>query len=215
MNRWPVIAPVLETLIAKLAADPTRSMQGFKAEWRHGQIGLMSDIQRLAILMEVTTVRTVTQEIKKEYIEPDSEDPDDQAYLGKLKVSTFSQKRFTLQIRSITTERKNDLWSIPALERIRDGLAWQSSIDVLADVGVSVISVGDALKRPFKDEGRWVNSALLDVIFAAGDVTVDPQALDWIEAVGVSSHIKDQTGVELPASLQMIDEVIPDTFTPP
>lgn len=165
--------------------------------------------------MQVTTIRTAVSLTEKTFVEEDSTDPEDEPYLGKLKVTTFSTKRVTLQLRTVVTQRTDDLFAFSALERVRDGLQWQSSIDTLAAVGVSVFEFGAAFKRNFVDKNRDIQSAILDVIFNCADVSVDPLALDWIEAVEVTSHTKDPASVELPASLQMVDEIIPEDFVPP
>jgi hypothetical protein len=225
MIGWTTISPALISLFGTLGKDsalevpPVDGVGGtrsFKAEWKEGQRSATHDVQRLSVLIKVTTVVGLgTDDTVYEEVPSDSTDPADAPYLGQLRAVQLGQRKFTLQVQAIVPEHTDAFWAIAATERIRTGLRRPSTIAALDDVDVAIIDILPAIKASFKDNGRVVSCASLDVIFGTSATDIDPIPVGWIETITYSSHISDVDGVELPPSLQVTDfEVTSNNATP-
>jgi hypothetical protein len=122
------------------------------------------------------------------------------------------QRKFTLQVQAIVPENTDEHWAMASLERIRMRLRRPGIIDRLLALDVALIGIGDAIKHSFRDQGRIVSAATMDVVFGATASEDDPIAAGWIQYIVISSHLND--GTELPAGMQMVDVEVPTIPVP-
>lgn len=95
-------------------------------------------------------------------------------------------------------------------ERMRSRLRRPSSLAALAAVGLGLVSAGPAVQADYRAQQHMVARALFDVTLNATTWDADADgATSYIATVEVTSHVSDVSGDELPASLQMQEQVIP------
>jgi hypothetical protein len=214
--RWTDICPVLVQVFTEIAADTELPATGFKAEWKEGQRGFTSDNQKLSLLLKVTSVVGIgTDETRDEYVDPTSTNVADRPYLGRIRSVQVGQRKFTLQVQALVPEHTDGQWAMAATERIRTRLLRPRISEKLLTVGVALIEIRPANKVSFKDNGRVVSSATMDIIFATVVNDVDPVPSGWIEAIHYTSHIEDGSGAELPVPPNVTAQLVPSDWTPP
>src|SRR6201999_3046837 len=121
----------------------------------------------------------------------------------------------TLQVQIISPEHTDAFWAMAAKERIRTALRRPRIIAALDAVDVAIIEIRQAVKASFKDGGRVVSAASMDISFGTIANDVDPIPTGWVEAITYTSHFSDVDAQELPTSLQAVDAVIPEDFVVP
>lgn len=226
MIGWSAIAPVIKTLFGNLAQDRSLVVEpvdgdggtrSFEAEWAEGPGSAIHDVQRFALLLKVTTIAPYgLDELRNEYVDPNSTAPADADYLGQLRGTVVGWRKLTIQVKAISVDRTDEVWCMAPLERLRAGLRRQSSIDALLAVGVTLIGTENAVKTNFKDGARWMSAAVMSVNLCAVFNDVDPAPNSWIERIHYDSHIQDGSGTELPSPPNVTGHAVPpDPPEPP
>jgi len=207
---WTTINPALITLFGTLAQNTSLvSDRPFAATWKEAPRPATHTVQKLTLLLKVTSCVGIGEDdLVYEEVPANSTDPLDAAYLGQMRAVLLGQRRFTLQVRAEVPEHTDVHWAMAATERIRTGLRRPSSIAALDDVDVALIRIEAANKVSFKDAGRVVSAAVMDVIFGTSATDIDPIPVGWIEKIAYSSEISDVDGALLPASLQVTDQEV-------
>ena len=208
MIGWPDIAPVLLEQFTLAVKDRTLGDAGFSAQWWTGKVGFISDLQRFSLDLKMTRLRGIGEDETRTEFDEGSE---------TLAVSQTGQRAFTIQASVIYADRSDDFFAMTALDRLRTRLRRRSAIDAMLAVGVAFASFGDAIKAPFKDGGRWLNAAVMDVNLLAvvNDVVETPDGGEWIDAVEITSHVEGVDGIELPVPPNVVEDLIPADWTPP
>lgn len=217
MIGWTNINPVLLATFTEIGQSlAITNTRDFAAEWKEGPRSATHPEQRFSLLLKVTSVVGIgTDETIYENVPEDSTDPDDASYLGQMRATQVGQRKFTLQVQIESPEHTDAFWAMAHTERIRTALRRPRIIDALNDVDVAIIEIRQAVKASFKDGSRKVSAASMDITFGTVANDVDPIPTGWIEAITITSHLQDTDGIELPVSLQMVDEVIPEGFVVP
>jgi hypothetical protein len=202
MAGWSTAAPVIKQLLADLAADPakvTPDSVPFTAEWQEGQRSFTHDVQKISLLLKVTTVSIVGEdELRRVFTESPAQF-----------VSTvWGLRRVTLQVQAQMTERTDGDFAMVPLMRIMTGLRRDASVAALQAVDVD-IDIGKAVKANFKDSGRVVSAANLDLFLFMLVSDQDPVESGWIETIELTSHVQNTPGVDIPLPLQMDHEILP------
>lgn len=215
MIRWPEIAPLLIDVIGKLAADPRVPTERFSAEWTEGKRGAIDDKQRFSVLLKLTSVVGIGwDEQRLEEVADDATAKGDLPFRGKLRATIVGQRKFTLQIQVHSVERTDDMMAMVPLDRIRIGLVRESVNDRLLDADVSVIDIKQSIKANYKDGGRVVSAASMDVVFGTSFGDTDPVPIGWVAQIVYDSHVRDVDGTE-PASLNVTGKLTPDPAPAP
>jgi hypothetical protein len=210
MIGWSEIAPLLKTIFTELAPDPTRNTVRFATEWTEGQRGAVHTEQKLVIEMKLTTVVGIGRdETRRRYVDPASTDPADAAYLGQQRVYQVGQRRFTIQVQAHMVDRTDSLMAQIPLDRIRVGLRLPRILERLHDAEVAHIRTERAVKVNYKDGGRSVSAASMDVVFGAAFTYDDPIPGGWIERIEYSSHFADSDGSEIEVPPNVTDLMVP------
>jgi hypothetical protein len=195
---WSTIAPVLVDLTTRLARDDSLPTENFSAEWKERSRSFTHDGQSLSLLLKVTTVATIgDDETRYENHE------------GGLRASQHGQRRVTLQVQAIVPEHTDELWAMAALERLRTRIRRPGSLTELLAVGVALIEDRQAVKVSFKDAGRWVSAANMDLVLAVVVNDVDPVPMNWIERIELTSHLTHAPDVDAAAALNVTGELLP------
>jgi hypothetical protein len=194
---WATINPVLIEVFTEIATDTTRDATGFEARWKEGPRAFIQPEQKADVLLKVTSVIGLGEdETRREVIE------------GKLYETQVGQRQFTLQVQVIVPEHTDDQWAMAVTERIRTRVRRPRHLDRLLDVDVDVRRILAAQKASFKDGGRVVSAAMLDIICGTVVNDADPIPVNWIQYVVVSGEISDGAGV-LPAPPNWLNHEIP------
>lgn len=235
MSNWTDILPALLQLFSTIAPDEQLASQTpFFAEWKEGQRGAISDVHRFSVFLKVTSmVGLGGDETRYEYVDPgevnDAVQLDDDSgsvetdndsgavvtspnpFAGQLRATIVGQRKFTLSVEVLFIEHTDAMWAFAVTERIRTRIWRQTSLDLLDSVNVAIIDVRAAnkFKPAVKDRGRVVSAASFDVIFGACISDPDPTPMGWIERIGLTSHISDVDGVELPIPPNYVNKIIP------
>jgi len=212
MISWNQIRPVLIDVFTKIAPDLNLGAVSFKATWREGQRGAIHDKQLCAVLLKVTSVVGIGEdETRRDFVAADSTDPADQEYLGMLREVQTGQRKFNLQVEVHVPEQTDDSWAFNVTERIRTRIRRPSIIAQLSAVEVAFIRMTEAKKVTYKDNGRMISAAVLNVSFGTVANDIDPTPGGWIEFVELTGHLQDTSGVELPAPPNWDQHWIPET----
>lgn len=217
MIGWTNINPVLLATFTEIGQNlAITNQREFGAEWKESPRSATHTDQRFSLLLKITSVVGIgSDDTVLENVDEDSTDPEDAPYLGQMRSTQVGQRKFTLQVQIVSPEHTDAFWAMAATERIRTALCRPRIIDALDAVDVAVIEIRQALKTSFKDGGRVVSAASMDITFGTVANDVDPIPTGWIEAITYSSHFSDVDAEELPASLQAVDTVIPEFFVVP
>jgi hypothetical protein len=200
MIGWSDINPVLKEICTECALDATRSAEGFTAEWKDGPRSFTSTTQKLSLLMKVTRVASVGED----------ETRSTTTTVGDVTTVTESQtgqRKVTLQLQAVVPEHTDEQWAMATLERIRMRLRRPRIIERLLDLDVSLIGIGDAIDSPFRDRGRVVSAATMEVFLGAVANEDDPIPSNWIQYLVISSRLSE--GTTLPPGQQMVDVEVP------
>lgn len=192
---WTDINPVLIRIFTTLATNTDQLADGFRAEWKEGKRGFTSPTQKLSLLLKVTTVAPIGE--------------DETRYDSSMLVAQTGQRRVTLQVQAVVPEHTDEHWAMAAMSRIQTRIRRPAVIEELLGLDVGIIDVGKAVKISFKDGGRVVSSATMDIVFSM--VAYDQEdtvAAGWIQYLVMSSHLSD--GTLLAAGQQMVNVEIPD-----
>lgn len=200
MIGWAQIRPVLIEVFTEISADTTRSQQGFKAEWQNGRAGFISPEQKFLPRLKVVSVSGIGEDETRRETSVD----------GTIAEKQVGQRRFTLQVQIVCVEDTDEVWSMAATERIRTRIMRPRIVDRLASVGVDARRVGNAVKATFKDGGRVVNAANIDVFMGAVVNDADPIPVGPIDYVVATGRLKDVDGVELPHPPNWTNNEIPE-----
>lgn len=218
MIGWSTAAPVIKSLFGSLAVDPsliTETSPAFAAEWKDGARGATHSEQRFSLLLKVTNVSPIgVDETRDEEVSADSEAPSDAGFLGALRSIQCGIRRVTIQVQTVVPEHTDDFWGIAALERLRVRIRRRPSLAVLNTLNMALVSIGQALKVNFRDNGRWTSAAVMDIVLCSAFSDVDPVPLGWIEAVDLTSRLRGTDGQELPSPPNW-SEVIPEGWIHP
>lgn len=210
MISWSTILPAIVTWVTAIAADTTRTTTSFTAEWKDRPVKAVHPGQRVSVLMTITSVVGYgTDEVRYEYVDPGSTDPDDAAFLGQQREYVIGQRKFTLRIRVIGTENTDGLWAMSVTERIRTSLNRQSQIDALLAVNVSVIDVLPARDVRLSDRGHQLSAAEMDIVLGTCVSDADPAPVGWIETIFLDSEIHDEDGTLAPSPPNVTGHQIP------
>lgn len=192
---WTDINPVLIRIFTTLATNTDQLADGFRAEWKEGKRGFTSPTQKLSLLLKVTTVAPIGE--------------DETRYDSSMLVAQTGQRRVTLQVQAVVPEHTDEHWAMAAMSRIQTRIRRPAVIEELLGLDVGIIDVGKAVKISFKDGGRVVSSATMDIVFSM--VAYDQEdtvAAGWIQYLVMSSHLSD--GTLLADGQQMVNVEIPD-----
>lgn len=196
MIGWSTINPVLIGVFTEAAIDRAQLSEGYSAEWREGPLKFISPHQRQALLLKVTRVSAI------------GEDETRSELVGDDVIETQSgQRRFVLQVQAVVPERTDSQWAMVTLERVRMRLRRPRVLNQLLDLDVSLIRIDDAIKASFKDGGRVLSAANMDIVFGAVASEDDPIPAGWVQYLVISSQVKD--GTELQPTLQLVNAEVP------
>jgi hypothetical protein len=199
---WSTIRPALIEILTQISADTTRSREKYQAAWKDGPRGFIDTAQRLELLLKITSVVNIGEdETRREMID------------GVFTETQVGQRKFVLQVQA-TVPSPEDLDSqnaFAATERIRSRIGRPRIIQRLLDAEISLHKCGAALPTPYKDKGRVVDCATVDITFGTVVNDQDPIPAHWIASVVVTSHASDVDGTQLEPPLQMVDEEISGT----
>ena len=200
MIGWTQIKPVLIEVFTEISRDTNQPANGFTAEWEGSPAGFIKPEQSFVPRLKVLTVSGVGEdETRREVVG------------GKLYETQVGQRLFTLQVQIVCPSHTDDAWAMSATERIRTRIRRPRILDRLLDVGVSVRRIGNAVKMPpFKDNGRAVNMANLDVFLGTVVNDADPIPVGVIDYVVASGHLRDSNGTELPSPPNWTNNEIPE-----
>lgn len=195
---WTQINPVLLAVFAEISADTTRSQQGFKAEWKESSRGFINPEQSFVPLLKVTSVVPIGEdEVRRELV------------AGELVETLVGNRRFTLQVQIICPDHTDERWAMAAASRIQTRINRPRILARLDAVDVAVYSIGAAKKASFKDGGRVVSCALLDIMMGTVVNDTDDVPAGWIQYAILTGHLQDTSGVELPAPPNWDEHEIP------
>jgi len=199
---WSTIRPTLITVLTEIGADTTRSLQGFRAGWKDGPRGLINPAQKLELLLKVTSCVNIGEdETRREMVD------------GQFIETQVGQRKFVLQVQATVPvpEDPDAQNAFAALERIRTRIRRPRIIQQLLNAEIALHKCGPAIPTPYKDKGRDVDCATVDITFGTVVNDADPVPVDWIASVVITSHIQDADGTQLPAELQQVAKLIPDS----
>lgn len=200
MIGWVDINPVLLEVFTEAAVDRTRLSENFTAEWKEGPVGIINDQQCQALQLKITRVAGIGEDETRQ-----TEETVDG--VTTVTETQTGQRKFTLQVRATVPAHTDEQWSMATLERVRMRLRLPRILERLLDLDVSLIRIDDAIKASFKDGGRVVSAANMDVIFGAVASENDPIPMGWIQYLVISSHLKE--GTELEPPLQLVNAEVP------
>lgn len=95
-------------------------------------------------------------------------------------------------------------------ERIRTGLRFPSSSEVLSAAGVTVDSVADIVTLERVVDDRAIAVVIFEATFGFKLAEQDATALDWFRYAEVTSRFRDSDGNEYPNPLQITQKIIGD-----
>lgn len=195
---WTQINPVLLSVFTEISLDTQRSSTGFTAEWTEGKRGFISPQQAFVPLLKVTSVVPIGEdETRRELV------------AGQLIETQVGNRRFTLQVQVICPEHTDERWAMAAASRIQTRINRPRILTRLDAVGVAVYSIGAAKKASFKDGGRVVSCALIDIMMGTVVNDTDDIPAGWIQYAVLTGHLQDTSGAELPAPPNWDEHEIP------
>lgn len=184
---WTTINPALISVFTEIATDRNRLSEGFTAEWKEGSRGITSPEQGFSLLLKITNVAGYGEdEVRREMVS------------GKLIETIVGQRKFTLQVQIVCPDHTDERWAFAATERIRTRLRLSRFADALYAAEIAVQSIGRAVKATFKDRGRMVSAATMDIVFGTVASETDDIPNGWIDYVVLDSHYQETPGIDLP-----------------
>lgn len=200
MIGWSTIRPTLIEVLTEIGADTMRSRQGFNAAWKEGPRSFIHAVQKLELRLKITSIVGIGEdETRRELVD------------GELIETQVGQRKFILQIQATTPEFTDTVHAFQATERIRTRIGRPRIIQRLLDADIAIQRIGPALPTPFKDKGRVVDCATMELTLGTVVNDDDPVPAGWIEKIVVTSHASDVDGTQLEPPLQMVDEEISGT----
>lgn len=195
---WTDINPVLVEVFTEIARDTTNLTSGFSAEWKEGPRAFTSPQQGFSLLLKVISVSGIGEdETRREMVD------------DEIIETQVGQRRFTLQVQVIFPNHTDEQWAFAVTERIRTRLMRPRIIARLHAVDVAVHRVQQAVKVSFKDHGRIVSAANMDVMMGTVVNDTDDIPAGWIQYVVATGHLQDTSGDELPSPPNWTDHEIP------
>lgn len=217
MIRWSVVAPVLVQLFADLAVNQVKNESDafdvthpeWKPEWADRPVGATHVLQQVTMTMRVATVSSTFDENRLEML-------DTGLVAGLPATSTYDLfetavgfRKFVLQVQAWVLQDQDTLMAIGTIERLKTRLGWNSSLQRLLAINVDLTDIGPTRNMSAPKDGRQWSVASMDVTLTAAFEETDTVAVGFIERVVISSHVQAAEGDDLPAPLQMVDEVLP------
>lgn len=198
---WATINPALIALFTAIAVDQEEpeADDAWSAEWKDRRREYIHPVFEQSLYLKVTTVAGMGEaNIRYRYDEAEN----------TLYEQACMQRRFTLQLQSVVTENEDALLAIQTLERVATRLQWQTSIDALRAVEVSVLDILPARDVSYTRDKRMLSVAVMDVILAASSVDENPIPIGWIERILLTTQFSRE-GTLLPSPPNVEDELIP------
>lgn len=200
---WTDINPVLIEVFTECALDRGQLTDGFKAEWSERQRSFTNPNQNLSLLLRITRVAGLGHDETRR----------SELTVGPVTTVTETQtgqRKVTLQVQAVVPENVDSQWAMASLERVRMRLHKPSIQERLLAVEVDLIEVRDAVALTYKDHGRQLSAATMDVVLGAVANEDDPITAGWIQYLVISSHLQNNDGALLPAGQQMVNVEVPD-----
>lgn len=201
MIGWSVINPALLDLFTAIAVNHKKAgIERFRAEWVDGKRGVINPDQGFSVALKVTTVSAIGKDETRETFENDD-----------VTETQTGQRKFTLQVQVLAVANGADFdWAMAVTERARTRLTSRRIVDQLLDIDVDIIdATRPSMYQPYKDGGRVLSSATMDVVFGCTASEDDPIPAGWLQYLVISSHLRDLDDTELPPSLQMVNVEVP------
>jgi hypothetical protein len=196
---WATIKPALVSVFTELAFG---GAGGPSAEWFDRPRSAISPAHRFALSLKITSVAGIG---------PDEERYTETTFEGHpvLEAEVCGHRRVILRVEAIGTENTDSDHALHVIEQVRGRLWRRRTLDTLVAVGIGLVSAGPALDTTYKDGGRMVTRATLDVTLLVAASDVDTIKTGVIEHVELTTQIKGQDGATLPSPPNVTDDTIP------
>lgn len=215
---WKRIKPALIDVFTKVGADQITSPGGVHlpfetpewiAQWRDRRVEFIHPGQGYGLFLKITNIVGLGWDD----ITYESLDTGIMAGLpasGVIDVfeTTSGIRKFKLQAQVVCDEESDDLSAADVVERLRDRMWFNSSIQQLLAVNVAIVDIGNARDMMTTIGKKRMSVVNLDFDFAACVISTDPIPTGYIEHVILTSH-EQAGGVDVDASLRMIAELLP------
>jgi hypothetical protein len=169
------------------------ALTGLDAVWENQPRPETNDVTRGIVLLSFTATASVGRDEVRTTFDVGTQDFGDVA---------VGQRALPWRIIAESLEQKNvnTAWAI--LEKMRLRLRWQSSIDALNAVNVSIATTGQVQDLQVPVDDRIISKAALDVSLNASFSEADPTRYPYIAEITGTSQL-------LPGAEQPLDIVIP------
>lgn len=118
-------------------------------------------------------------------------------------------RKFTIQAQVWTTEETDDVLAMPILDRAATRLNGEWAQQRLIALNVDLTDTYAIRDLTRTIDGHQWSIASLDFLFTACLISVEPDPVGWIEKVVLTSHEQVSPGVDVSASLRMVNEQLP------
>jgi hypothetical protein len=125
-------------------------------------------------------------------------------------VAMVGQRIVTVQLRVDTDDGDHALLARTIAAKVQDRMWRTTSLSRLRTFGVALSTVRDLGDQDFADDSKVYSVALLEIVLLASAVEADDTAGagDWIRRVQlISDKLRGTDGVDLPADLQVDEEI--------
>jgi hypothetical protein len=169
------------------------ALTGLDAVWEDQDRPATNDVSRGIVLLSFGANASIGRDESRVEYAPGTDD---------FQATAIGQRLipWRIDVQSLEQGDADTAWNV--LERLRTRLRWQSSIDAMNAVNVSVATTGQIQKIPETVDDRFISRAALDVMLNVSLREVDPVRIPRIvEITG--------TGQLLPSAETPLDIVIP------
>lgn len=130
-----------------------------------------------------------------------------------LDVTVIALRRASIMVRVVSRETPGNAQAEMLLERLRIALKKPSTLGILQAAGIAVIGAGPGARYRQVVDGRNEAVAAFDLRFSFEftDTSNADTASDTIGSIGLTSHVSNADGVELPSPPNLTDVVIGET----
>ena len=129
---------------------------------------------------------------------------------AELVPTQVGNRRMTVSF-AVEAHQLTPAWSAHRfLDRVRSKLRLPSSTETFRGLGLGVLGVEAIQVVDGEVDGRRLGKAVLDVHFSFAACYRDTDnGVSYISTIGLTTHLQDPGGVELPAPPNLVDETVP------